>query len=165
MPLEITDVEAMDPLRTERGLERSISQTTSVRATQQATIITQQIAAAVSKTPEGSIDIRLDPPELGRVTLKMSLTEAGATALVSADRPEVVDLLRRNEAQLAREMKEAGLGEMSFAFAEQNPGEQKDREASQAFAMHGGTTANEQDAAIAMAQDRAIQLDHLDIRL
>ncbi len=55
-------------------------------------------------------DIRLDPPELGRVDVHMSVSRDGkAEALVTADRPETLELLQRDSKTLERALKDAGL--------------------------------------------------------
>ena len=65
----------------------------------------------------GTVEIRLDPPELGRVQIHLTPTDGGLQAVVLADRPETGDLLRRHAAELARELGEAGYGEVSLDFA------------------------------------------------
>ena len=55
-------------------------------------------------------DIRLDPPELGRVDVHMSVSRDGkAEALLTADRPETLELLQRDSKTLERALKQAGL--------------------------------------------------------
>ena len=55
-------------------------------------------------------DIRLDPPELGRVDVHMSVSRDGkAEALLTADRPETLELLQRDSKTLERALKDAGL--------------------------------------------------------
>jgi hypothetical protein len=76
-----------------------------------------QIVVAVAGAEQGSVEIRLDPPELGRVQIHLAPTEGGLQATVLADRPETGDLLRRHAAQLARELGDAGYGEVTLDFA------------------------------------------------
>ncbi len=55
-------------------------------------------------------DIRLDPPELGRVDVHMSVSRDGkAEALLTADRPATLELLQRDSKTLERALKDAGL--------------------------------------------------------
>jgi flagellar hook-length control protein FliK len=55
-------------------------------------------------------EIRLDPPELGRIDVRLDVDRDGnvASRLV-VDRPETLDLLRRDSAQIERALQEAGL--------------------------------------------------------
>jgi flagellar hook-length control protein FliK len=57
----------------------------------------------------GTLEIALDPPELGRV--RLSLVETGGVMVVSilADRPETADLMRRHLDILAQEFARSGL--------------------------------------------------------
>jgi flagellar hook-length control protein FliK len=55
-------------------------------------------------------DIRLDPPELGRVDVHLSVSRDGkAEALLTADRPETLELLQRDSKILERALRDAGL--------------------------------------------------------
>jgi flagellar hook-length control protein FliK len=55
-------------------------------------------------------DIRLDPPELGRIDVKLDVDRDGnvSTKLI-ADRNDTLDLLKRDSAQLERALQDAGL--------------------------------------------------------
>ena len=54
-------------------------------------------------------EIRLDPPELGRVEVKMNIDNNGnTTTRLVVDRPETLDLLKRDSSQLERALQDAG---------------------------------------------------------
>jgi flagellar hook-length control protein FliK len=76
-----------------------------------------QIAVAVSASDDSRVEIRLDPPELGRVHIHLTTTDAGVQATVAAQRPETQDFLRRHADSLAEELASAGYGEVSLDFA------------------------------------------------
>ncbi len=68
-----------------------------------------QIAA---KSQEGSkqFDIRLDPPELGRVDVKLSIDDTGrAQAHLSVEKPQTLDLLQHDRSSLERALKDSGV--------------------------------------------------------
>ena len=69
-----------------------------------------QVAVAIGRTSDRRVEIRLDPPELGRVQIHLTPVDGGVQAMVLADRPETQDLLRRHAEALARELGEAGYG-------------------------------------------------------
>lgn len=73
-------------------------------------------AAALLTAKEGEIDLRLAPEELGRV--QMTLRQEGELMRVhiQADRPETLDLLRRNAGELASDLRAAGYEGSSFSF-------------------------------------------------
>jgi len=65
-----------------------------------------------AKSAEGvkHFDIRLDPPELGRVQVHLSLDDFGkAQASLVVDRPQTLELLQRDAANLTRSLHDAGV--------------------------------------------------------
>lgn len=93
----------------------------TVTATPPAQIMSQ-IASAVmpNSTPithDQVTEIALDPPELGRVRMILSQMDSGLISMtVIADRPETLDLLRRNADLLAQEFAQSGLAGSEFSF-------------------------------------------------
>ena len=66
--------------------------------------------AARSQSGAKQFDIRLDPPELGRVEIRLSIDATGkASAHVSADQPQTLDLLQKDAPTLTRALRDAGL--------------------------------------------------------
>jgi flagellar hook-length control protein FliK len=77
--------------------------------------------AAKSKNGEKHFDIRLDPPELGRVEVKLSIDDAGkAQANLAVEKPHTLDLLQRDRSTLERALRDAGLdlagGSLNFSL-------------------------------------------------
>jgi hypothetical protein len=66
--------------------------------------------AAKSLGGAKQFDIRLDPPELGRVEVRLSIDATGkASAHLSADQPQTLNLLQRDAPLLTRALRDAGL--------------------------------------------------------
>ena len=66
--------------------------------------------SAKSQSGAKQFDIRLDPPELGRVEVRLSIDATGkASAHLSADQPQTLNLLQKDAPVLARALREAGL--------------------------------------------------------
>jgi flagellar hook-length control protein FliK len=66
--------------------------------------------AAKSADGDSNFQIRLDPPELGNIEIRLNVDSAGNThADVSADKPQTLDLLQRDAPALERALKDAGL--------------------------------------------------------
>ncbi len=66
--------------------------------------------AARSQSGAKQFDIRLDPPELGRVDVRLSIDATGkASAHLSADQPQTLDLLQKDAPALTRALRDAGL--------------------------------------------------------
>jgi hypothetical protein len=82
-----------------------------------------QVAVALKQAakPGGTerIDIQLRPASLGAVDVQLNLTHDGrVTAVISADRADTLDLLRRDAGGLEQALRDAGLqadsGSLSF---------------------------------------------------
>ena len=59
---------------------------------------------------KNNFEIRLDPPELGRIEVKLSVDRQGqVTSHLIADRQDTLDLLRRDSSGLERALQDAGL--------------------------------------------------------
>lgn len=97
--------------------------TSAVAAQPQA--VAGQITVALTRTRERSVEIRLDPPELGRVQIRLDPAEDGLRAVLLAERPETQDFLRRHADTLIRDLQEAGYENVSlgFDFGGEMPGE------------------------------------------
>jgi flagellar hook-length control protein FliK len=75
-----------------------------------------QVAVAITGAEGDRIEIRLDPPELGRVQIAMRVVDGALAAVVLAERPEVADMLRRHAGDLERELAAAGYENVSLDF-------------------------------------------------
>jgi Flagellar hook-length control protein FliK len=74
---------------------------------------TSSLAVSIAaKSVEGAklFDIRLDPPELGRVDVKLSVDATGkAQAHLSVEKPQTLDMLQQDSGSLQRSLKESGV--------------------------------------------------------
>jgi hypothetical protein len=85
----------------------------------------RMIAEAIALgTMRDRIELRLDPPELGRVSIDMTMDGNTVSATVSAERPETLDLLRRHVDMLQRELGASGFGSADIGFADRRAGGQ-----------------------------------------
>lgn len=81
-------------------------------------MIARQMAEVLQRASDRPVEVSLNPRELGRVRMNISAVEAGITVNVVAERPETLDLMRRNIDQLVREFEALGYNNINFAFAE-----------------------------------------------
>jgi len=136
------------------------------RVVQQTQAIAQQISAAVARSPDGTIQIRLDPAELGRVTVTLPTVDGTGAAVVTAERPDVLDLLRRNENMLQKEMAAAGFENLEFSFSQEKDNQQNQQQPDEAMFAQDNTASANSDLAFARgATSEAVTLDRIDIRL
>jgi len=81
-----------------------------------------QIAQAMPSGADRSVEISLDPVELGKVRLTLNMTESGMAVQILADRPETLELMRKNTDALTAEFLEMGYAEVGFQFAQNHEG-------------------------------------------
>ncbi len=75
-------------------------------------------------------DIRLDPPELGRIEVRLDVDRDGnVTSRMTVDRADTLDLLRRDSTGLERALQDAGLktndNSLQFSLRDQSMGQQQ----------------------------------------
>jgi flagellar hook-length control protein FliK len=80
---------------------------------------------ARAEAGERKFEIRLDPPDLGRIEVQLNVDSSGrATSHLIADRPDTLDLLRRDAPALERALQSAGLttgdGALQFSLRDQS---------------------------------------------
>ncbi len=124
--------------------------------------ILAHITAADDVTKPTSIDVRLDPEDLGKVRLNFLPRETGFLVVVSAERAETLDLLRRNAEDL-----KAGLLDMNFEGADlefSNAPEDTDW-GSQEDEVIEQFSAVQAPSATPVLAAANVQTDRLDIRL
>jgi flagellar hook-length control protein FliK len=128
--------------------------------------------AAKSLGGARQFDIRLDPPELGRVEVRLSIDATGkASAHLSADQPRTLDLLQKDAPALTRALREAGLdvSQDGLNFSLRHQGSQDghannggNRGTSRSFNLSATTSI---DATATSAAYRSVADGRLDIRV
>lgn len=82
--------------------------------------VASQIAVGVSGGSAGgtgdTVEIRLDPPELGKVQIRLEHHASGLRVTVMAERPDTQDFLRRHAAELSRELSGTGQNDVVLDF-------------------------------------------------
>lgn len=96
------------------------------RAMPAPTHVIRQISDAFVATTGNQIDIALSPEELGRIRMTISGREGGQHVIIWAERPEVLEQLRRNATTLMQEFSDAGMEDMSFEFRDDRPDQRDD---------------------------------------
>jgi hypothetical protein len=90
--------------------------------------------AARAQSGKHRFEIRLDPPELGRIDVRLDVDRHGqVTSRLVVERAETLDLLRRDAAGLERALQDAGLktgdNGLQFSLRDQGLARQDDRQA------------------------------------
>lgn len=130
--------------------------------------VVSQVAGGIGKANERKLEIRLDPPELGRVQIQLTTTDTGLQAVVLAQRAETHDLLRRHAEMLAQELASAGYGSVDLSFGNA-PAERRDTPGSDAWLARieadAAPAASATTAARAPTPRGTLAIAGLDIRL
>jgi flagellar hook-length control protein FliK len=88
----------------------SLTQTgTPTMAQGAAAQIVASLPKPLSDLGSGTMEVALDPPELGRVRLTLVEVGGAMTLSITAERPETADLMRRHLDLLAQEFSRSGL--------------------------------------------------------
>lgn len=94
----------------------------------------QQLAFQIARQFQAGnsrFQIRMDPPELGRIDVRMKVDAHGAIhASLAVDRPETLDMLRHDSRLLERALQQAGLDQaktnLEFSLRQNNSGGEQD---------------------------------------
>jgi len=129
--------------------------------------------AVKSQSGARQFDIRLDPPELGRVDVRLSIDATGkASAHLSADQPQTLDMLQKDSTSLTRALREAGLdvSQDGLNFSLRHQGQQAGQDGGNTpnFSRGSGlslTATKSIDATAASVAYRAPADGRLDIRV
>lgn len=124
-----------------------------------------QVAAAIPPgTAPGTIDVTLDPPELGRIDIVIELAEQTLRATLSADRTGTGELIRRHLDLLSEQFREAGFTDVDLTYSEPGGhGDGNHQEAGTATQLPGEESPIPGE--MPAAARPAITAAHVDIRL
>jgi hypothetical protein len=79
-------------------------------------VLSRQVAHLVVAHAEDRAELLLDPIELGRLRFEISHRGDGVQILITAERPETMDLLRRNADQLLADLQALGFSGSELGF-------------------------------------------------
>ncbi|WP_375173969.1 flagellar hook-length control protein FliK [Pseudooceanicola sp.] len=127
--------------------------------------VADQLAQAARQLSGGPVDITLNPEELGRVRMHLSPGDAGLTLVVTAERSETLELMRRHIDTLAQEYRALGYASLEFAFGQQGHPQQEE-DPQQGSAQPVGETGGQVAELIAIpAAAMPVTTTGLDIRI
>lgn len=127
--------------------------------------------AARAQAGRHRFEIRLDPPELGRIDVRLDIDHGHATSRLVVDRAETLDLLRRDASDLQRALQQAGLktsdNGLQFALRDQgqaNYGQTNRQPAEMTRVVVPDTNAVAEPAPATYAH-ALLRIDGIDIRV
>lgn len=94
--------------------------TTPAQPTDTAPSALAQVRTAIEQRGQSStVEVRLDPPELGRIQIDFEMTRNGQVrAVISAAEPETLDLLRRQGHVLSDDLRQSGFGDITLSWGD-----------------------------------------------
>lgn len=81
--------------------------------------IAHQMSQALADAGNRTVELTLSPEELGKVRMTLTSSDGAITVAVQAERPETLDLMRRNIESLARDFRDMGYSNIGFDFGQQ----------------------------------------------
>ncbi len=115
----------------QNGNTASVKLGAAIQSNQSAQTAINSLAIQIAKNVDLGINrfqIRMDPPELGRIDVKLEIGKDGRiTANLSVERPETLDLLQRDARALERALVDSGLNtdknSLNFSLKDQSTNE------------------------------------------
>ncbi len=145
------------------SLAQSTTHSTAIHRTEIVRQIAQQIAEIPQQQMGKPIEVLLNPEELGRVRMVLSAAESGVSLLISADKSETLDLMRRHIDELAAEFRQLGYQTVGFEFSRSGSG--GFGEASHGVETAGIAASSDGADATQTPSETSFQQNGLDIRV
>lgn len=82
--------------------------------------IVKQLVQHSSAAKDGGVELIVSPAELGHVKFQIHQQADNVRIVLSAERSDTLDLLRRNAEQLLQEFKQSGFSDASLSFSQWN---------------------------------------------
>ena len=144
--------------------ERTAAMSDHPRLTDPRPVVPQVVMRLAEMAHEGGptvLEVRLDPEDLGRLSLSMQTEGDVLRVHLVAERSETLDLMRRHAADLAVELRAAGFDSVAFSFgrAGRDAGAGQTPYARLAMPEDAGSALlPETGGAVRVAGDRALDL-------
>lgn len=103
-------------------------------------LVAAQLATALATKGERNIDVALNPEELGRVKMRVTTTDSSVIVMITTERPETGDMMRRHINELADEFRQMGFEDISFEFGGEGFAGQMGEGAEQGASFGGGSS-------------------------
>lgn len=124
--------------------------------------ISVQIARALDANGANDFEVRLDPEELGLVRMSFQRDGEQTRVMIWAERPEVMDQIRRHADALLRDLRDAGLPRPEMQFSQD--GSPRNFSGGQGRMMHFAMADVEGEDHSKPALTATHSQDHIDIR-
>ncbi|NNE89713.1 MAG: flagellar hook-length control protein FliK [Silicimonas sp.] len=127
--------------------------------------VMQQLAQAARQAGDGSVEVRLSPEELGRVRLALTPGEASIVVHISVERPETLELVRRNIELFTQSLLEEGFSDVSFSFGQPGSDSEAENTNDQTQGPNNDKSKTDNLASGQPVRTKQLPIGQLDIRL
>jgi hypothetical protein len=98
------------------GSQATASSSSAPLAPAPLTRVATDLQAVIAARPDGPVEIRLSPEELGQVRLRLWHEGDAIRVIVQVERPETLDLMRRHTDALLQDLRTSGFSGGSLSF-------------------------------------------------
>ena len=127
--------------------------------------VAHAVATAVSQGKSGQIEVAMRPEELGRIRFEMTTTGEKLHVILFVERPDSLDLMRRNADQLIADLRQSGFSNASLSFGGWGAQGQARPQAPMASALPDDGSFGAQTASLPPPTAKSATGGRLDIRL
>ncbi|MBT3141945.1 MULTISPECIES: flagellar hook-length control protein FliK [Roseobacteraceae] len=145
------------------GLSGPESATTPATRPEVIRSIAAQMVTAAPRGTQPPVEIALNPEELGQVKMSVTTTDTSVVMTIAAERPETLDLMRRNLEQLTSEFRDLGYSDISFVFA--GDGSDASGNSDGSHGNQNGSSAEQEQVALNETKTPSATSSGVDVRL
>ena len=116
----------------------------------------------LTRQPDRPVLISLSPEELGKVRMALTASDTGVTLVITTERPETMELMRRHIDQLSQEFRRLGYENIGFEFRNGGSGSGEPNARLRKF---DGTSQDEPVAPPNSVEPKPAKTSGLDLRL
>ena len=125
--------------------------------------IAAQMAAAAPRGMQAPVEIALNPEELGQVKMSVTTTDTAVVMTIAAERPETLELMRRNLEQLTNEFRDLGYSDINFVFT--GDGSESANNSEGSHDNQTGSSAEQEQVALTEKQTPSATSSGVDVRV
>ncbi len=125
--------------------------------------IAAQMVAAAPRGMQAPVEIALNPEELGQVKMSVTTTDTSVVMTIAAERPETLELMRRNLEQLTSEFRDLGYSDINFVFT--GDGSESANNSEGSHDNQSGSSAEQEQVALTEKQTPSATSSGVDVRV
>lgn len=142
--------------------KQALSSQIAAKAVREAAV---QVAEITRNAAEGKVEVRLNPEELGRLSISFLTRDSAMAISILAERPETMDLVRRNIGELLQELRDIGFQELSVDVGSSHENGAASKDTSAEKLLSDDTDAPEIKTRPVAITERLFRSSGIDVRI